>query len=524
MSLIFNLFQFKIDIKLYYLIKLTNFIMENSPFTEEEFDIIQNALHMEEELQRAQELLNNQQENEEEEQYSSDGDEIFPVQESNISDAILNFTNYNPELTINIPSIPMLDSSSNYFITPPTTPRPPPNPLNDSLASLSSPISTSSPTSAPSLPSSSSPEPTPRPPPPHNSGGEPNFNANIITDNNELIQQLQEAGPPYTVRSLYRATYNFDTIEEARTYLEQMNSNLNNDDNNNNNNEEETEETIPQSSYIPYFPSNYQNTDGSDQETETDTEDRNETKYIEQKDCSVCYKKLNTHRMVCTPCNHTYCVDCFFKWLKESKSCAMCRANLVDYSRWEYDSLPRRTSEEFKTFRTIFKRNRTLIHDNYKADQKLLSVNELLKSAMNDLIRRKEQGEYTDGYNSARFDLLSSDKLKDVYNMWDGAPYKKGFFRGFYEKNNIQLKPFYYQKRKYFVSTKKGRKKVVIKKRKAQNTLFEYGFQKHTFTDEFIINKTYDDNGNELVYKRMVYIDHNGVKHLQRIEDSVVIS
>ena len=56
MSLIFNLFQFKIDIKLYYLIKLTNFIMENSPFTEEEFDIIQNALHMEEELQRAPEI------------------------------------------------------------------------------------------------------------------------------------------------------------------------------------------------------------------------------------------------------------------------------------------------------------------------------------------------------------------------------------------------------------------------------------------------------------------------------------
>tara|TARA_X000000368_G_C23040722_1_gene716742 strand:+ start:1 stop:1467 length:1467 start_codon:yes stop_codon:yes gene_type:complete len=488
--------------------------MEDLPFTEEEFDIIQNALHVEEELQRAHELLITQQENEneEEELYSSDGDEIFPVQESNISDAMLNFTNYEPDLTINIPPIPtntMLDSSSNYFLTPPTTPRPPSNnPLNDSLASLAS---LSSPVSI------SSPEPTPQPPSPQNSSEEYNYNQNIITDNNELIQELEEAGPPYTVRSLYRETHNFNSIEEARTYLEQINSNLNDDEN-----EPESQETIPSSQYIPYFPSNYQNTDGS--EHETDTEDRNETKYIEQKDCSVCYKKLNTHRMVCTPCNHTYCVDCFFKWLKESKTCAMCRANLVDYTRWQYDSLPRRTSEEFRTFRTIFKRNRTLMHNNYKADQKLLAVNELIKTSMNDLIRRKEQGEFTDGYNSARFELLSSTKLKDVYNMWNGSPYKKGFFRGFYEKHNIQLKPFYYKKHKYFVKTKTGRKKIVIKKRRTQNTLFEYGFQKHTFTDEFLINKTYDGDGNQLIYKRMVYIDHNGVKHLQDIEDSVVIS
>ena len=135
--------------------------------------------------------------------------------------------------------------------------------------------------------------------------------------------------------------------------------------------------------------------------------------------------------MVCTPCNHTYCVDCFFKWLKESKSCAMCRANLVDYSRWEYDELPRRTSEEFKTFRRIFKNNRELTSKNYIIEQKLVAASEILRKSLEDIIRRKEQGEYTSGFNQAVFEILTPHKLDEINRMSNYSPYKRGFMRGF---------------------------------------------------------------------------------------------
>tara|TARA_X000000950_G_C13885996_1_gene648880 strand:- start:116 stop:1429 length:1314 start_codon:yes stop_codon:yes gene_type:complete len=403
-------------------------------------------------------------------------DDFIPFQ-ANVSDAILNFTNYRPNLSINIPSpIPLNESASpttvipNNFITPPTSP----HPTND-FTNISMDIS-----------------------------------GNNISDGENNEEQ-------------YSSDYDDDDDDDDDEELYAI--------------EQDDEEEIPEiiqgrenpSSNIPYFPSIYQD---SNQETssprsqQNDTSNVDESKYIEKRDCSVCYKSLDTHRMVCTPCNHTYCVDCFFKWLKESKTCAMCRSNLVDYSRWEYDELPRRTSEEFKTFRRIFKNNRELTSKNFIIEQQLNAASDLLKSSLDDIIRRKEQGEYTSGYNAASFELLSPHKLDEVNNMSDYCPYKRGFMRGFYERNNSNFKVFYSKNRKNFVvNESKKKRKIYIRKHRCEipNTLFGYGFTKRIYTNEFLLNTIKDENGRVKTYKRNVYKDQNGIKHIETIEESTIL-
>ena len=49
----------------------------------------------------------------------------------------------------------------------------------------------------------------------------------------------------------------------------------------------------------------------------------------EIKDCSICYKSLDNTNMIITPCSHSFCNECFFKWLGRKESCAMCRRTLL---------------------------------------------------------------------------------------------------------------------------------------------------------------------------------------------------
>ena len=48
------------------------------------------------------------------------------------------------------------------------------------------------------------------------------------------------------------------------------------------------------------------------------------------KDCPICKNTINAHSNVVTPCNHKFCTECFFKWIKEGKSCPMCRKVFIN--------------------------------------------------------------------------------------------------------------------------------------------------------------------------------------------------
>ena len=35
-------------------------------------------------------------------------------------------------------------------------------------------------------------------------------------------------------------------------------------------------------------------------------------------------------RRVITPCDHCFCTECFFKWIKEGKNCPLCRKTFIE--------------------------------------------------------------------------------------------------------------------------------------------------------------------------------------------------
>lgn len=42
-------------------------------------------------------------------------------------------------------------------------------------------------------------------------------------------------------------------------------------------------------------------------------------------DCSICRNKIKLENSVLTSCNHRFCSDCFFNWMKHKTDCPNCR-------------------------------------------------------------------------------------------------------------------------------------------------------------------------------------------------------
>jgi len=47
-------------------------------------------------------------------------------------------------------------------------------------------------------------------------------------------------------------------------------------------------------------------------------------------DCPICKNQLPSLRRVITPCNHCFCTECFFKWIKTGKNCPLCRRTFIE--------------------------------------------------------------------------------------------------------------------------------------------------------------------------------------------------
>ena len=45
--------------------------------------------------------------------------------------------------------------------------------------------------------------------------------------------------------------------------------------------------------------------------------------------CNICQKTIDVKEMLKTSCNHEFCGECFFKWLKEKPNCPLCRTQFT---------------------------------------------------------------------------------------------------------------------------------------------------------------------------------------------------
>ena len=94
------------------------------------------------------------------------------------------------------------------------------------------------------------------------------------------------------------------------------------------------------------------------------------------------------------------------------------------------------------------------------------------------------------------------------------------------KENNHLYKVFYSKNKKNFIiNESKKKRKIYIRKRRSHitNTLFGYGFTKRIYTNEFLLNTIKDENGRVKTYKRNVYKDQNGIKHIETIEESTIL-
>ena len=54
-------------------------------------------------------------------------------------------------------------------------------------------------------------------------------------------------------------------------------------------------------------------------------------------ECPTCYCDLNINNIVNSQCGHTFCKDCFWKWVNDhnKNDCPMCRADIINNNKFK---------------------------------------------------------------------------------------------------------------------------------------------------------------------------------------------
>ena len=117
--------------------------------------------------------------------------------------------------------------------------------------------------------------------------------------------------------------------------------------------------------------------------------------------CNICYNAL-TEKMICTPCKHTYCTECFFKWMKESRTCPNCReilaidnqmSGLLEDRRELLTTINENIASQFNLFRFIRRDNDRLDKTNRRLQRRKHELEYLLtnkKMKLEDLQEEKK--------------------------------------------------------------------------------------------------------------------------------------
>ena len=185
---------------------------------------------------------------------------------------------------------------------------------------------------------------------------------------------------------------------------------------------------------------------------EKDIDNKMEQPNNSKKECAVCYEELTVDNSVNTPCKHTFCSKCFFKWLKESNTCPLCRNNYTRYQKWDYENINMDTvTHEFSMFRDIIKRTKGALSGHYKKKEKLEKKIKKMNTAVNinnkyiiekqkSCLRMNKDLEYKRGfYKASHFPISEIDLYNFKYDDEETAEWKNGFQRGFEKKYNCDI-------------------------------------------------------------------------------------
>ena len=146
----------------------------------------------------------------------------------------------------------------------------------------------------------------------------------------------------------------------------------------------------------------------------------------EERECGICYNKIGIDKIVNTRCGHTFCNDCFFRWMKGNVTCALCRKNFTSWRRHSQDQINQDISAVTEMFNSSLRenvrlnsRNKKLIKENMKFQAE---KNELIKS----LVSSRNLIDYNRGYAKG---LLSIQRPEYTGNY----EFDKGLMKGYEE-------------------------------------------------------------------------------------------
>ena len=234
---------------------------------------------------------------------------------------------------------------------------------------------------------------------------------------------------------------------------------------------------------LPIIPPS-DNTDNDILLSDIDSESDNNLENTIVDDCSICYKPCNALNIVNTPCNHIYCTDCFYRWIRVRPTCPMCRRNFTSFSAMSNDEINNDIRNITQIYRRNIIENQTLIDENRKLTKIILKrtkKNNELKiqstNLMNRIIRAREQVEYTYGYNEGikikmqkemcdKLNLFASEfsYFNNVLNVYKSIPYHKGLKSALLEYNSFKRREYNANDTDLIFSQYKNKKKKSFKK------------------------------------------------------------
>ena len=158
------------------------------------------------------------------------------------------------------------------------------------------------------------------------------------------------------------------------------------------------------------------------------TEEKEEDNKIMMPECGICRDEIKPMDLVKTPCNHTFCRKCFFKWLSKKETCALCRTKFCDVSNMNEIEV----NDELSFLQQKILRTRDKLDTLKKKCRKfIISENKKLSSLNKEKKILKGEIEYSTGYKEA---LLG--KILKKCDLGGDSAFKNGYLRGFWDTRN----------------------------------------------------------------------------------------
>ena len=159
--------------------------------------------------------------------------------------------------------------------------------------------------------------------------------------------------------------------------------------------------------------------------------------------CSVCYIVLNKNNIVNTPCKHTYCWECFFKWITNSPTCPMCRKNFVSENAWYQNRDVEQDRNDLRELVNIYQRELITLSNEFKDINKslkrsvikLTNVKHENAENMRRLVSSRQQISYNDGYIGGQQDVNNNKFSKKFMRIQSNlnTPWFQGYSKAQWE-------------------------------------------------------------------------------------------